>query len=250
MSGNLRFTSARFGLVLGLVIAWCVMSSEASMASAVVMDSSIKSLQRGQELADDQKLDIPSGDHVLVGVIQNGQVKQVDIKGPRTGTVKELLNPEPTSTRVWGVILQLLRTGGASEGDVAASRGVRLTLNDMPIHGNVSVCLEEGSAPTIALASGSDSTTVRLSDNQGAPPATLTVPAGTSGVAWPSSIPIKDGDVYRIMEASNPQIELKVHVVPHGTLTDSSSLHALEVLVTHGCEQQAMATLRKKMSRQ
>jgi hypothetical protein len=247
MSANVLGASAR----LGLVVAWFVVSCAAAMAaSVVVMDSSIRSLPRGQELADDQKLDIPSGDHVLVGVVQNGQLKQVDIKGPRTGTVKQLLNPEPTSARLWHLFLQLLQTGGASEGGVAASRGVRLTLNDIPIRGNISVCLEEGVVPAIALASSGESTTVRVSDNQGASPATLTLAGGAPGTSWPSSIPIRDGDVYRIMEASNPQIELKVHLLPPGTFSDASSLRALEVLVTHGCEQQAMAMLRRKVARQ
>src|SRR5262249_51366872 len=155
--------SMKFAVVVACL---AISSGGARAASVVVMESSLASLPRGIELADEQKLDIPSGDHVLVGVFQNDQLKQIDIKGPRVGNGKELLSPQPVSETLWQSFKRLLQTGGASEGNIAASRGARLTLNDVPMHGDVTVCLEEGIAPTIALASGSEGTSVRLSDNR------------------------------------------------------------------------------------
>ena len=219
-------------------------------ASVVVMESSVAGLVRGKELADDQKLDIPSGDHVLVGVVQNGQLKQVDIKGPRSGNVRELLNPQPVSATLWQSFTRLLQTGGASEGNIAASRGVRLVLNDVPMHGDVTVCVEEGSAPILALASGSDGTSIRLSDNRGAQFATLNLPAGSSGVAWPAAVPLRDGDVYRIMEPSNPQVEVKVHLLPRGMLNNASAVPTLEALEARGCAHQLGAALRNVTAHQ
>ena len=58
------------------------------------------------------------------------------------------------------------------------------------------------------------------------------------------------GDVYRIMEQSSPQVELKLRLVPRGSLSQMSSVGALEVLTTRGCEQQAVTALRKVVARQ
>jgi len=246
MSRAVAWASAKFGCV---VAAWLAIgSASAFAASAVVMESSLAGLQRGQELTEDQQIDIPRGDHLLVAVVQNGSLRQVDIQGPRSGKVKDLLKPEPMSTRLWQLFQQLTRTGGASQGGVAASRGVWLTVNDVPLGGDVSVCVEEGSAPMITLVSG-NSTSVRLSDNQGAQSATLRLSPGT-GAAWPAAVPLKDGDVYRIIEQSNPQVELKLRLVPRGSLGQISSVGTLEVLATRGCEQQALAALRKVVARQ
>jgi hypothetical protein len=236
--------SAKLAVAGVLLALW---SNGALAASVVVMDTSLAGMQRGQELMDEQQLNIPSGDHLLVGVVQDGQLKQIDIRGPRTGKVKDLLSPEPTSTSVWQMIVQLARTGGASQGGIAASRGLRLTLNDVPIRGDVAVCIEENSAPKLAIASGDAGTLVRLSDNQGTQSTTLNLPLG-SGVAWPSSLPLKDGDVYRVMEQSNPQIELKVRIVPKGSLQEPVSLKALETLVARGCEQQAFTAAKKMVA--
>jgi hypothetical protein len=234
-----------------LVVAWLVISSGfAVAASVVVMESSLAGLPRGMELADDQKLDIPPGDHVLVGIFQDGQLKQIDIKGPRGGSVKELLNPQSVSSKLWETFKRLLQTGGATEGNVAASRGVRLTLNDLPMHGDVTICLEDGSAPVLALASGSDGTSVRLSDNQGAQFATLNLPAGGSGVRWPTAVPLRDGEVYRVMEPSNPQVEVKVHLLPRGMLSNISAVPTLEALEADGCQQQLAIALRQVTTKQ
>src|SRR3974390_1201082 len=70
----------------------------AAAAGVVGIESSVTGLDRGQELADDQSLNIPAGSHLLVGVVQGAQLQQVDIVGPRAGSVKDLLNPEPTSS--------------------------------------------------------------------------------------------------------------------------------------------------------
>jgi hypothetical protein len=249
MSKDFVCASTKSVLVVG---AWLALSLGTAMAGVVVMDTSVAGLQRGQELSDEQQLDIQGGDHLLVGVVQNGQLKQVDIRGPRHGRVKELLNPEPVSTSLWQMVVRLLKTGGASQGGIAASRGVRVTFNDLPIHGDVPFCLEEGSVPRLALATGSDSesTSLRLSDNQGTQATMIKLPPGQS-VAWPTGMPLKDGGVYRIMEASNPQIEVKVRMVPKGSLQDPTSLSALETLVSHGCELQAGAVaLRKTLPQQ
>jgi hypothetical protein len=247
MSRQFVCASAKFGLV---AVAWLVISTGTSMAaSVVVMDSSVAGVKNGQELTDDQQVDIPSGDHLLVAAVQNGQFKQIDIKGPRSGKVKDLVHPESTSASLWQLFRRLLQTGGATQGGIAASRGVRLTFNDVPIHGDISVCVEEGSVPRLALGTDSETTSVRLSDNQGTQSATINLASGSAGAPWPSAMPLKDGDVYRIMEPNSPQVEVKVHMVPQGTLGQPVSLTALQALEGHGCEQQASAILRQTFPR-
>jgi hypothetical protein len=234
-----------------LALAWLVESGGTALASVVVMESNVSGVQRGQELADDQRLDVPPGNHVLVGVVQNAQLKQIDIVGPRAGQIRDLLHPEPVSEKLWRLLINLTQKGGASESGFGAVRSIRATrvtrvlVNDVPVVGNVEFCVEQGTAPSIGLASGSDGASVRVSENLGGQSATLDLPAGAGHVPWPASVPLKDDTMYRITAQSSPDIVIEMHMVPSGALRNVSSVKALEVLAAHGCEQQARIALEQ-----
>jgi hypothetical protein len=249
MKRDVVCTFAKGFAITCCAIVW--LASRADAASVVVMESSIASLQRGQELTDDQRIDIPSGNHLLVGVIQNAQLKQVDIAGPRSGSVKDLLNPEPASSKLWRMLVNLIRTGGASESSFGAARAIRvvqhpqLLVNDVPVADKATICVEEGTSPTIRLGSGNSATLVRLSEILGTQSEALNLPTGPAGVPWPAAVPLRDAERYSIKDQSNKEIVVEVHLVASGALRDASSVKTLELLAARGCEQQAAAVLNK-----
>jgi hypothetical protein len=165
--------------------------------------------------------------------------------------VKDLLNPEPASSKLWRMLVNLIRTGGASESSFGAARAIRVTqhpqllVNDVPVSDKATVCVEEGTSPTIRLASGSSGTLVRLSEILGTQSEALNLPTGPAGVAWPATIPLRDAERYSIKDQSNKEIVVEVHLVPGGALRDASSVKTLELLAARGCEQQAAAVLNK-----
>ena len=233
-------------------MAWLALSAGGALAaSVVVMESTVSGLQRGQELADDLRIDIPPGNHVLVGVVQNSELKQIDIVGPRTGQVRDLLHPEPVSSRLWRLLINLTQKGGASESgfgavrSIRSNRTIRVAVNDVPVVGNVALCVEQGTVPSMGLASGGDSASVRVSENLGGQAAAVDLPSGAGHVPWPASVPLKDGSLYRITASGSPDVVIEMHMVPSGTLRNVSSVKALEVLATQGCEQQARFALER-----
>jgi hypothetical protein len=228
------------GRAVALALVWFTVSAPA-MANVLILDSNVESVPAHQELGDDRRLDIPVGGQVVVLLSQDGAVKQVAIKGPRAGTVKELLKPQPVPNRVWSFLRTLVQTGGADQSGTVGTRGRRahrLDINGASFDAGDVICVEEGTPPTIALAG---SGVLRVSADHGAHYAPLEAASGRA--TWPSSVAIRDNGVYQFADQSS-RFEVTVRVVPKGTL-GGTSVQTLDELETHGCLRQLAAAMHK-----
>jgi hypothetical protein len=228
---------------LGLLVAATIMS-EAARASVFVLDSSVDNIPKHQELGDDEVIKVPFGEQLSVVVNQDGALKTVRINGQREGKVKDLLNPEPIPAKLWNAIIHMVQTGGADQSASAAGRGFPMMVNDVAVERGVVVCVEDGTSPTIKLAPGSAGNSLRISDSTGAQSARRDLAAGASSVAWPAEVPIRDGDVYRIISEKTPQFEFRLRIVPAGTLANATLVKNLDALDSRGCSRQFNAALK------
>jgi hypothetical protein len=219
--------------------------SSAASASVLVLDSSVDGIQRHQELSDDQVVKVPFGRHLSVLVAQDGNFKNVRINGEQEGTVKDLMNPQPVSVRLWNVVKNAVLTGGADLSTRAASRDIPLIVNDVAVKPSVVVCVEERTNPVIRLAPDKNGTSLIIFDASGKQSSRLDLPTGGSSVAWPSEVAVKDNGIYRIIAEKIPQAEITLRVVPSGTLTDVSSLKSLDALNARGCLRQVATAVKK-----
>lgn len=216
-----------------------------AMASVVIMESRLPNLKRGQELADDATIDVPFGSRLLVAVPQGGELKTVEIKGPRKGKVRELLSPEPISKRLLKMAREYATSGGKSLGSTAAARGARILVNQVPVIERSVVCVEQGSLPVIALGSGLEKANLRLVDARNSQQArTIDLTGKEPRVAWPTSIALREGGSYQILEDGQPRIDLTVKMIQAGTLANPTWIRSLETLERAGCEEQLRAALR------
>jgi hypothetical protein len=230
-------------LQLSLITWSLVVASESATANVIVVESNVDGIQIHQELADDHSLDIPYGGHLLVLTGRNGALKQVAIKGPRLGTVKDLLKPEPIPDRLWNMLLNLTQTASADQSGLAGTRGRRphhLVVNDTPLDPGDVVCVEQGTLPTIVLAG--NAAAARVSADHGAHSVPLEV--SPSGASWPSSVPIEDDVVYQITDGT-ARVDVTLRVIPAGTLGSGTSVQTLDALETRGCQRQLVAMMRK-----
>lgn len=216
-----------------------------AMASVVVMESRIPTLKRGQVLADETRIDVPFGTRLLVALTQGGELKTVEIKGPRKGTIKELLNPESISERLIKMARDYATSGGKSLGTTAAARGARILVNQVPVIERSVVCVEQGSLPIIALGSGIDKANLRLLDARNSQQARMIELSGKEPrVAWPTTISLREGGSYQLLEDGQPRIDLTVKMIQPGTLSNPTWARSLETLDRAGCQEQLRAALR------
>lgn len=215
------------------------------LASVVIMESRIAGLKRGQEISNETEIDVPFGTRLLVAVQQSGELKTVEIKGPRKGKIKDLLSPEPISKRLLDMAKSYATTGGKSLGSTAAARGARILVNQVPVIEQSTVCVEIGSLPLIALGSGLQKATLRLIDARNSAQAlTIELTGSEPRVAWPSNMVPRDAGTYQLLEDGQSRIDLTIKLVPNGTLSNPAWVRSLETLEKAGCEEQYRANLR------
>jgi hypothetical protein len=179
---------------------------------------------------------------------QNNHAKQIQINGPRNGRVGELLHPEPLSARLLSLLVRMARTGGADQGGLVGARGASLMLNDTGLEAQASVCLEEGALPKIVIAPGSKDTFVFVTDRQGTKSAPLTF--ASQQVPWPATVPIKDGALYRLIPNNSPWVEIKIRIVPKGSLGDVTAIASLDALEQRNCNRQVNDAVNKIVAQQ
>lgn len=217
----------------------------AAFASVVVMESRIPTIKRGQELTDDTMVDVPFGTRLLVAVSQGGELKTVEIKGPRKGKIKELLNPEPISKRLLDMARNYATTGGKSLGSTAAARGARLLVNNVPVIEQSTICVEQGSLPLIALGSGLQKASLRLIDARNSQQArVIQLNNDEPRIAWPQQVSLRDNGTYQLLEDGQSRIDLTIKIVPSGVLANPNWIRSLETLERAGCEEQLRAAMR------
>lgn len=220
-------------------------SAVASLASVVVMESRSPNLKRGDELTDDTTIEVAFGTRLLVAVPQGGEFKTVEIKGPRKGRVKELLQPESISTRLLKLASEYARTGGTSLKSTASARGARLLVNNVAVSEQSTICVEQGALPPIALASGLEKASVRLIDARNSQQSReVVLSPATPRAAWPSSVALRNDGTYQLLEEGQSRVDLTVKIVPNGTLSNPSWVRSLETLDKAGCEEQLRTALR------
>jgi hypothetical protein len=229
-------------LAVGLAL---VGAASTAFASVVVMESRIPSLKRGDELTDDKNIDVPFGQRLLVAVPQNGELRTVEIKGPRKGKVKDLLSPESISTRLLRMAREFALTGGTNLGSTAAARGARVLVNHVPVIEQSTICVEQGSLPLIALVPGLSKATLHVIDARNSQQARmLELSDQAPRIAWPTTVTLRDSGMYQILEEGQSRIDLTVKFVPNGTLSNPAWIRSLETLEKAGCEEQLRAAMR------
>jgi hypothetical protein len=241
----MRRVSWRRCAEVGLTAAVLAFTSGAALANVVVLESDVLGIQRGQDLSDERVLVLPFGTHLLVLASQDNKLKTIQINGPRSGKVKDLLGAQPIPQRLMGAVMRALQTGGADQTGVAGSRGFPIVVADVGVDRNTGVvCVREGALPLVGVPRDSGKS-VNISDQQGTRSASLEVSLSGSPATWPDSVPIHDGAHYRIIPSNSPQVGVKIRLVSSETLSDASSVHALETLDERGCKQQVDAAVRK-----
>ncbi len=214
-------------------------------AAVLVLESGVQGIAAHDELADDRHISIPFGRRLLVSVPKGERMRQVEIRGKREGTVKELLEPETMPQRLWQLAVELVKNGGASQSQKAAGRGARVLVEQVPVSGARTVCVEAGRLPVIALANDPDVTKVvlRVHDGASAPSGAIELTRRSPRASWPSSIAPRDKGLYRLIESGHPVIDLTVRFLPAGTLERVPAFSALDELQRAGCTAQLEAAM-------
>lgn len=232
-------------LTIVAAVAMLAAGAASALAGVVVIESRLPNLKRGQELANDSVIDIPQGARILVAVPQGPELKTIEIRGPRQGTVQDLLNPAPVSKRVLEMVREYASTGGTTMGATAAARGSRILVNQVPLTETTVVCVEQGSLPPIALGSGVAKAMLRLVDTRNSQQARVIELNGEQPrVNWPANMLLRDAVTYQVLEDGQPRMDLTIKTIPTGTLGNPTWVRSLETLERAGCDQQLVTSLR------
>lgn len=238
-------------MLIAATFALLAAGAATALAGVVVIESRLPTLKRGQELANDSVIDIPQGARILVAVPQGPELKTVEIRGPRQGTVQELLNPAPVPKRVLDMVREFTSTGGTNLGATAAARGSRILLNQVPLSESTVVCVEQGSLPPIALGSGVSKANLRIVDTRNSQQARVVELDGEQPrVSWPAAMALRDAVTYQVLEDGQPRIDLTIKTIPTGTLGNPGWIRSLETLERAGCDQQLATSLRSIVGNQ
>lgn len=238
-------------MLIAATFAMLAAGAATALAGVVVIESRLPNLKRGQELANDSVIDVPQGARILVAVPQGPELKTVEIRGPRQGTVLELLNPAPVPKRVLDMVRDFASSGGTNLGSTAAARGSRILLNQVPLSESTVVCVEQGSLPAIALGSGVSKASLRIVDTRNSQQARVIELNGEQQrVNWPAAMALRDAVTYQVLEDGQPRIDLTIKTIPTGTLGNPGWIRSLETLERAGCDQQLVTSLRSIMGSQ
>jgi hypothetical protein len=216
-----------------------------SAAAVLVLESGVQGIAAHDVLEDDKFISVPFGRRLLVSVPKGERMRQVEIRGKREGTVKELLEPESMPQRLWQLAVELVRNGGASQSQKAAGRGARVLVEQVPVAGARTVCVESGRLPVISLANDPDVTKVvlRVHDGTSAPSGAIELTRRSPRSEWPSGISPRDKGLYRLIESGHPVVDLTLRVLPAGTLERVPDFRALDELQRAGCTAQLEAAM-------
>src|SRR5262249_4997945 len=191
----IALTEACHRLAIALLVPLLLVATAtmASAADVVVLESSVRGIAAGDELANERRLKIEFGQHLLVSLQQGGRIKQQEIRGPREGTVQQLLQPEPVSRRIWRTVVLLAQNGGATQTERAAGRGSGLLLVDLtPVAGAATVCVESGHRPQLALPSGAEDITFQIYEGTAIRGNPIALTKASPQATWPSQAVIRD----------------------------------------------------------
>jgi hypothetical protein len=239
--------SMRGGALIVAALALPLLTAIATPGSAavLVLESGVQGISAHDVLADDKHISVPFGRRLLVSVPKGQRMRQVEIRGKREGTVKELLEPETMPQRLWQLAVELVKNGGASQSQKAAGRGARVLVEQVPVVGARTVCVEPGQLPVISLANDPDVTMVVLRVHEGtsAPSSAIELTRRSPRSAWPSNITPRDKGLYRLIESGHPVIDLTLRVLPAGTMDRVPDFRALDELQRAGCSAQLEAAL-------
>lgn len=214
-------------------------------AAVLVLESGVQGIAPHDVLDDTRHISVPHGRRILVSVPKGQRMRQVEIRGKREGTVKELLEPESIPSRLWQLAVELVKNGGASQSQKAAGRGARVMVEQVPVVGARTVCVEPGRLPIIALANDPDVTRVVLRVHEGtnAPSGAIELSRQSPRASWPSGLMPRDRGLYRLIENGHPVIDLTLRVLPSGTIERLPDFSALDELNRAGCDAQLEAAL-------
>jgi hypothetical protein len=216
-------------------------------ADVVVLESSVRGIRTGDELANERRLKIEFGQHLLVSLQQGGRIKQQEIRGPREGTVQQLLQPEPVSRRIWRTVVLLAKNGGATQNEPAAGRGGLLLVDLVPVAGAATVCVESGHRPQITLPSGAEDITFQIYEGTAIRGNSIALTKASPQAMWPSQAVIRDRGLYRLV-GPDLTVDLTLRVLPAGTLAKLPQVATLDELDRLECWAQVEMALRQAMS--
>jgi hypothetical protein len=241
-------TLHRLAIALLVPLLLAATAMVASAADVVVLESSVHGIKTGDELANERNLKIEFGQHLLVSLQQGGRIKQQEIRGPREGTVQQLLRPEPVSRRIWRIVVLLAQSGGATQTEPAAGRGALLLVDQTPVLGAATVCVESSHRPQFGLASDAEKPfTFQVYEGSAIRGNSITLTKASPQAAWPAQAVIRDGSLYRLV-GSELTVDLTLRVLPAGTLARLPQVATLDEFDRLGCWAQVELALRQAIS--
>jgi hypothetical protein len=245
----IALTEVRRRLSIALLVPLLLVATAmvALAADVVVLESSVRGIRTGDELANERHLKIEFGQHLLVSLQQGGRIKQQEIRGPREGTVQQLLQPEPVSRRVWRIVVLLAQNGGASQTESAAGRGAALLVDQTPVAGAVTVCVESGRRPQFTLPPGLENFTFQIYEGTAIRGNPIALTKASPQAPWPSQAVIRDRGLYRLV-GPDLTVDLTLRVLPIGTLAKLPQVTTLDELDSLGCWAQVEMALRQVIS--
>ena len=207
-----------------------VATAAAAAADVLVVRSSgpsAKNYRPGQRLADNARITLRSGDTVVLLDSRGTRT----FTGPRTVTAS---SPVQAGTRtVQGTDGRRARIGAVrSAGIVPASP---TTIWDVDVTQSGTMCLASSSGPQLWRPNSAEAATLTIS-GPGDATHTVSWPAGSATVAWPSALPISDGAEYRLRLSDSPvptRIRIKTLAEPPADLQSVA-----EALIRSDCPEQ------------
>lgn len=216
-------------------------------ADVVVMSSDEPSIKPRQVLKDAERISVGAGRTVRV----MDTSATYEIKGPRDGTVAEVVKPEPLDQSLWQKVLDFIGTGGRDTRPGATRSAtavpVEVRIDNVPVGAGkaVTVCLARDARPTLVQTGGAPLEVV-LASATGGTPVKLTLQELGERSPWPAALALTDGGKYKVIVGSGTAGDLVVRLVAPADLTGP---RAMKILNGLGCTAQVDALIRARLPR-
>lgn len=219
-------------------------------ADIYVIESSVAAIKVGSNLADADKLSIPSGGAIRA-VLPSGKTQT--IRGPYDGQVADLAKGHAQNEGVLAWLRNMMQTGGARESTAGATRSaapgaarpsVKFSWTGVPTFVDGDFCVQKGAKLQLVRAPSRSSARIAIVDVAGAQRGEAEWAPGSEAVAWPGGLVPKPDAAYLLMVQDRPRRQVTLRVLDK--LPGEDDL--LTELQARGCKQQFEAWVREKMA--
>lgn len=181
-------------------------------ADIVIIGSNSVQLKPGTVLTGSETLDIQKGAKVRI-MTPSGMTRLLE--GPLSAKAGDYANDSKTDTALWNAVTARLNPEAEEDTEpftrgLAASSDpsphIRFSWRSVPIDASGEICVEKGTAISLARALGEGSADVTVIDmSGGGRRAKVTMPAGQKTVPWPQDIALRSGNYALQIAGGTPQ---------------------------------------------